>query len=53
MLTGDKGVTAKEIGITCGLITPSHNLRDERVSHNEISLNDSRNSLSDLDREPA
>jgi magnesium-transporting ATPase (P-type) len=22
MLTGDKGTTAKEIGITCGLITP-------------------------------
>merc|ERR1719469_1824696 len=33
MLTGDKGLTAKEIGVSCGLIPPERNELREEVSH--------------------
>lgn len=33
MLTGDKGATAKEIGVSCGLITPAHPSHDDPTMH--------------------
>jgi len=32
MLTGDKGLTAKEIGISCGLVTPQNGAEFENES---------------------
>lgn len=29
MLTGDKGATAKEIGVSCGLVTPAQTNNDD------------------------
>lgn len=40
MLTGDKGLTAKEIGISCGLITPISGISHEEKISSEKSENE-------------
>lgn len=34
MLTGDKGATAKQIGLQCGMLQPEKELNDQEVTHN-------------------
>lgn len=38
MLTGDKGATAKEIGVSCGLVTPPSNSQSEHHLNVTVGL---------------
>ena len=46
MLTGDKGLTAKEIGVSCGLI-PSENNADKTIQDTSNHLVTEQNMLHD------